>query len=341
MRPAPGCLPFPVAMPPEQGGAATGPLLVVSAETIDRALDFARLIEALRTAFVGDMVAPPRHHHTVGAEGHAIHLLMPAWTGGSPGPGAFLGTKIVNVFRDNARLGMSAVLGSYLLQSGETGAPLAVMDGTRLTYWRTAAASGLAADYLARRDSRNLLMVGSGALAPFLVRAHAAVRPIEQIRVWNHRRAGAEALVVALSARGIAASVADDLEAAVRGADVISCATLSSAPLVRGDWLSAGQHVDLVGAFTFAMREVDDTALRRARVFIDTDDATEEGGDVAIAIRDGAIPREAIQATLHQLCRGERSGRVGNDDLTLFKSTGTAIEDLAAAILVWERLAET
>ena len=309
---------------------------VGSAEDIDSILDFPNLIGAWRDAFKGQMHAPVRHHHKLGAS-EALHLLMPAWTE-DVGLGGFLGTKIVNIFRGNGGLGLPAVLGSYLLQAGDTGAPLAIMDGTRLTHWRTAAASGLAADFLARPDSQHLLMVGAGALAPFLVAAHSAVRPIKRVSIWNHRPAGAAALAASLVARGFEASAVSDLEAATADADVISCATLSTAPLILGHWLRAGQHVDLVGAFTFGMREVDDEAIRRARVFVDTHDATEEGGDIAIALRDGVMAKDAINATLHDLCRHGSQGRTRASELTLFKSTGSAIEDLAAAILVWKGL---
>ena len=313
---------------------------VISAETIDELLDFPALIDALAGIFAGQATAPPRHHHAVGESHAATHLIMPAWTGGAPAAGSYLGTKIVNVFRDNRLLGLPAVLGTYLLQSGETGAPLAVIDGTRLTHWRTAAASALAARYLARPDSSRLLMVGAGALAPFLVRAHRAVRPITEVQVWNHRIGGAENIATNLRADGIAATAVSDLDAAVGWADIVSCATLSTAPLVRGATLHDGQHVDLVGAFNMAMREVDDTALQRARIFVDTNDATVEGGDVAIALQAGVIGREAVQGTLHDLARGG-PGRATAAEITLFKSTGTAIEDLAAATLVWQRFNES
>lgn len=326
-------------MPPDPSAGGATSLRVLSAVDLDDILDFPGLITALREAFSGRTIVPSRHHHALGEQGEAVHLLMPAWTDGVPGAG-YLGTKIVNVFRGNGRLGLPAVLGSYLLQSGESGAPLAIMDGTRLTHWRTAAASGLAADFLARPDSRRLLMVGAGALAPFLVEAHAAVRPIEQVTVWNRRRAGAEALAETLRLRGFDARVSEDLASDVQAADIISCATLATEPLVRGAWLQPGQHLDLVGAFTFEMREADDEALRRSRVYIDTADAIHEGGDVAIAIRASVIAPEEIAGTLPDLCRGSAHGRGGAADLTLFKSTGTAIEDLAAATLVWKRLAQ-
>jgi len=312
----------------------------ISAAEIDEALDFPALIDALARAFVGGFAAPKRHHHAIeraGAE-TATHLLMPAWTTPGAPDGAWIGAKIVNVFPDNGRHGLPAVLGLYVLQSGETGEPLAAMDGTRLTHWRTAAASALAARFLARADARRLLMVGAGALAPFLARAHAAVRPIEEVTVWNYRSAGAEKLAAALAGHGWRVHVADDLESAAREADIISCATLSAAPLIAGAWLREGQHLDLVGAFNLEMREADDEALRRARVFVDTDAALAEGGDVALALRSGAIDRAHVLGDLGALCRG-MAGRTGPQQITLFKSVGAALEDLAAAMLVWRKLA--
>jgi ornithine cyclodeaminase/alanine dehydrogenase-like protein (mu-crystallin family) len=312
--------------------------LVLAAE-IDAALDFPALISALGVAFRGGTIAPTRHHHAIAREGaDATHLLMPAWTAPDAEGGAYIGVKIVNVFPDNGARNLPAVLGTYILQSGETGAPLAAMDGTRLTHWRTAAASALAARFLARADARKLLIVGAGALAPFLARAHAAVRPIEEVTIWNRRAAGAEKLVASLGGQGWRVRVAENLEGAVRAADVISCATLSKAPLIEGTWLRPGQHLDLVGAFNLEMREADDEALRRARVFIDTDAALTEGGDVAVALRSGAIDRAHVVADLGALCRGG-AGRTADGEITLFKSVGAALEDLAAAMLVWRKIA--
>jgi ornithine cyclodeaminase/alanine dehydrogenase-like protein (mu-crystallin family) len=313
---------------------------IVPAREIDALVTVSALVEALREAFRGDVAAPQRHHHAIGhGEGHATHLLMPAWTDGAPGRGAFLGTKIVNVFPGNGAIGLPAVLGTYLLMSGETGAPLAAIDGTRLTHRRTAAASALASSYLSRPDSRRLAMVGAGALAPFLVRAHADQRPIRSVAVWNHRRDKAEALAAELSRDGLAAQAEPDLAKAVAQADIVSCATLAEAPLVRGAWLSPGTHLDLVGAFNLSMREADDEALRRGSLFVDTDAALSEGGDVALALAAGAIEPPHVLATLHDLCRGTHPGRRRADEITVFKSVGTAIEDLAAAMLVWRLLA--
>jgi len=311
----------------------------ISQGDIDRLLDFPSLIDALATAFTADHVAPARHHHRVGtANHHATHLLMTAWTSDAPGVDAFLGTKIVNVFSENARLNLPSVLAVYLLQSGQTGAPLAMMDGSRLTLWRTAAASALAARFLVRADASRLLMVGSGALAPFMIKAHASSRPIQHVTIWNHRRAGAERLAESLANEPWSVSIADDLSRAVAEADIVSCATLTQRPLICGEWLREGTHVDLVGAFNLSMRECDDEAMRRARIFIDTAAAKTEGGDVAVALNSGVISENAVVADLYDLSRRRHLGRNSAAEITLFKSVGTGIEDLAAAMLVWQRL---
>jgi alanine dehydrogenase len=309
---------------------------LVTAEEIDRVLTYPALVEALREAFRAEIKAPVRHHHAIG---NATLLLMPAWSGGNATAESFLGTKIVTVFPDNGKISKPAVLGSYILMSGATGEPLALMDGTVLTRWRTACASALAASYLAREDAAHLVMVGAGALAPHLVRAHASVRPIKRVTLWNRTRGRAVQAAFGLAVGGLEVEVSDDLEAAVRDADIISCATLSAEPLVRGKWLKKGAHVDLVGGFTPKMREVDDDAVRRARVYVDTRaGATKEAGDIVQPLKSGALKKESIHGDLFGLCREEAKGRSGNMQITLFKSVGTAIEDLAAAMLVWRGL---
>lgn len=312
---------------------------LIDADAIDQALDWPAMIEALRKAFRGALTAPPRHHLDVAREGQttATQLIMPAWSVNAPGPDSYLGTKIVGVFPDNGRFGLSSIQGAYLLQSGETGVGLAVLDGGRLTAWRTAGASALAASYLARPDARRLCLVGAGALAPCLIRAHSAVRPISHVTIWNHRRDSADRLAAELAGGPWRVEASDDLEAAVRAADIVSCATLSRVALIRGAWLRAGQHVDLVGAFNRRMREADDDVIRRARVFVDTPAALTEGGDVAQAIDAQVIAKADVCGDLADLCRERVHGRESPDELTLFKSIGASIEDLAAAILAWER----
>ena len=308
---------------------------VISAAEVDRALTYPALIEALREAFRGDITSPLRHTHMIpqpsGTE--AKFLLMPAWTNSGE---RLVGCKIVSVYPDNPKLGKPSVYGSYMLMSGETGEPLAAIDGTALTAWRTACASALAASYLAREDAEHLVMIGAGALAPHLVRAHAAVRPIKRVTLWNRTRGNAVKLAFGLSVGGIEPELADDLEAAVREADIVSCATLSAEPIVRGKWLKKGAHLDLVGAYTPKMRESDDDAVKRARVYVDTRaGAPKEGGDIAQPLKSGVLKKGGIRGDLFELCRGEAKGRTGSLQITLFKSVGASIEDLAAALLVW------
>jgi ornithine cyclodeaminase/alanine dehydrogenase-like protein (mu-crystallin family) len=303
---------------------------VVGADEIDAALDFPALIDALDDAFRAGGEAPERHNHVVPNDG--THLLMPAWGDG------LLGVKIVNVFPGNGALGKAAVQGVYVLQDGRTGETLGVLDGTRLTVWRTAAASALAAKRLARHDARRLTLVGAGNLAPFLARAHASVRALDEIIVWNHRPEGAQRLAAKLCAEGFRARPEDNLQAAVERADIVSACTLSRAPLILGAWLKPGMHVDLIGAFNMTMREADDLALTRSRIFIDTPAALTEGGDVAQALASGALARSDVVADLAALARGA-PGRGDQGEITLFKSVGAAVEDLTAAALVWRRLA--
>ncbi|MDF3072431.1 MAG: ornithine cyclodeaminase [Alphaproteobacteria bacterium] len=306
------------------------------AEAIERLLDDAGLIDAIATLFRDGCEVPLRHHHTIETGGApATLLLMPAWRNQR-----HLGIKIVTVFPDNGARNLPAVIGQYLLLSAQTGEPLALMDGTALTRRRTAAASALASRFLSRTDSFRLLMIGTGALAPHLIRAHATVRPIREVAIWGRTPAKAAALAERfnngdLEHLKIAAHVADDIARTIDAADIISCATLAQTPLVQGVWLKKGQHLDLVGGFTPAMREADDEAVRRSRIFVDTrQGAGKEAGDIVQPLANGILKPEGIVADLFELCRGERHGRQGAGEITMFKSVGTALEDLAAAELV-------
>lgn len=314
---------------------------IVTADEVDRALTFGGLVDALEEGFRGGIVAPVRHHHHVPRpDGDATLLLMPAWTDETAvsADGASLGVKIVSVFPGNGARGLPAVQGVYYLADGATGLPRAVIDGARMTLWRTACASALAARYLAPANAKTMTMVGAGALAPFLIRAHMSQRPIRRVQLWARDPAKAVALADRLRGEGLDVVAHADLEAAVGSADLVSCATLARAPIVRGAWLRAGTHVDLVGAFNMAMREVDDEALHRARVFIDTPAALSEGGDVAVAIRDGGYTADRVVADLFVLSKGENPGRTSDDEITLFKSVGASLEDLAAAMAVMRGL---
>lgn len=315
----------------------------IDAAAIDRVLTRADMLEALRAGFREDVVTPVRHHHPMSRAGEAdaMLLLMPAWSDTSQAIGAeaVMGVKLVSVVPGNAGRGIASVLGAYVLMSGVTGEPLAVLDGARLTLWRTAAASALAADHLARKDAETLLMIGAGALAEHLIEAHTAARPIRRVAVWNRSPDKAQALAAKFSDRGFTVTAVSDLDAALSAADIVSTATMSNTPIVRGDRLRPGTHVDLVGGYTPAMREADDRTVARARVYVDTfGGALKEAGDLTQPIASGLLKAEDVVADLADLCRGRKPGRTSADEITMFKSVGTALEDLVAARLVWQRI---
>jgi alanine dehydrogenase len=320
----------------------------LSAAAVDAALDDIALIDRLDALFRSGCEMPTRHHHAIeqplgAGSADAMLLLMPAWT---RGPSGRVGVKIVTVFPDNGKKSLPSIHGQYLLLDGHTGQSLALLDGTMLTKRRTACASGLASRYLSRPDSSKLLMIGTGALAPQLIRVHAKVRPIQEVAIWGRRLEQAESLARELNrslpaalGRAISVRAVADRQQAVANADIVSCATLSKTPLVEGAWLREGQHVDLVGAYTPHMRESDDNAVWRARVYVDTRaGALKEAGDITQPIANGTIDEDDVIGDLFGLARQQQTGRLAGDatSITLFKSVGAALEDLAAAELAVE-----
>lgn len=312
---------------------SSGSIRFISAEEVHAALDFPSLIEALRDAFVAGASAPVRASHAVTPQGDRL-LLMPAWNN------AVLGVKIVTVFPRNRERGVASVAALYLLMDGATGHPLALIDGESLTLRRTGAASALASTYLSRTDASRLLVIGTGALAPYLARAHCSARSIREVMVWGRAHEAAQRTVERLRAYGIAAVVARSLNDALAHADIVTCATTAREPIVRGEGVIAGTHIDLVGGFTPEMRECDDALIARATLFVDTRaGALKEAGDLVQPIARGVISVDDVKADLADLCTGRHRGRANNDQITLFKSVGTALEDLCAARLVFERVA--
>jgi len=275
---------------------------------------------------------PPRHAHTVEAgSDRGTVLIMPAWS-----DAGYLGIKTINIFPGNSARGLPGLHATYVLYDAHTGVPLAQLDGNEITAHRTAAASALGASYLSRKDASTLLVLGTGRVARLLPAAHASTRSIRRVRVWNHRPEGARALATEWRHAGWDAEAVEDLAAGVRTADIVSCATLATVPLVRGEWLAPGSHLDLIGSFTPAMKEAHPSCFADARVFVDTEEAPTKAGDLLDAFAANALTPEGIQATLAQLCRGERPGRLSPSERTVFKAVGSALEDLAAATLVWQ-----
>ena len=288
------------------------------------------IVEALRDGFRAEIATPVRHHHDI--TDVSTLLLMPAWSKD------WAGLKTVVFKSDNAAQGLPTIQASYLLIEQRTGETVAMMDGGEITRRRTAAASALAADYLARQDAETMTLVGAGALAPHFALAHAAVRPIKRVFIYTRSLAKGEALAAELAHHGLEAHSVTDLEHAVRQSDIVTCVTTSTAPIVRGAWLKPGTHVDLAGAFKPTMRETDADVVARASVYVDTHEgALAEAGDLLQARDEGKFDFADVKGDLAELCRGKAKGRRSAEEITLFKSAGTAIEDLATAIMLYQK----
>ncbi len=304
---------------------------VYSASDVHAALSWTELATALSAAFAEGAVVPLRHAHALSDDD--ILLLMPAWSARS------IGLKLVTVLPGASKLGAPTVGATYLLIDRESGVPRALMDGDALTVRRTAAVSAIAAQHCAVTDASSMVMVGTGHLAPYMIRAHCALRPsLTRVMLWGRHHDRAQALAQTLADEGLPVTATPYLEAAVRSAHIISCATTSTAPIVKGEWIQPGTHIDLVGGFTHAMREVDSDAVAKSRISVDTyDGVLAEAGDIVVPMEQGIITRDAIVAQFAQLVRGECKGRTHDDQITLFKSVGTGLSDLAAAQLVFSR----
>lgn len=306
---------------------------ILDSVTTRDALPFADLIDALRAMFVEGCHVPLRHNHKIATDGgEGTVLIMPAWQ-----EGRYLGIKTVNIFPGNSALGLSGLHSTYVLYDARTGVPLAQLDGNEITSRRTAAASALAARYLARKDSSRMTLLGAGRVGSLLPQAYAAVLPIREVDVWSRSRESSATLVAQLIEQGFDARVVDDLRASVARADVVTCATLATEPVVHGEWLAPGSHLDLIGSFTPAMREADDACFTGARVAVDTSEAFQKSGDLLGPLQRGVIADPQAWPTLETLCRGEAQGRVHDQERTVFKAVGSALEDLAAATLVYQR----
>lgn len=310
-------------------------MLSINAETVHQALTFPKLVNALQTAFTENIQVPPRLHFDIEnpkASRETTLLMMPAWQAGD-----VAGIKLVTVAPENSQKNLPSIQGTYILLDVDTGSMKAMMDAPSLTAKRTAAASALASRYLSRENSETLLIVGTGTLAPQLIAAHTSVRSIKQVYVWGRNHQRAQQVCQQVADLNIACEAVEDLECYVKKADIISCATLSTEPLILGKWLQEGQHLDMVGAYRPDMREMDDDCLTRAVIFVDNmESAVRETGDLAIPLAEKIIEMSDIHADLFALCGNKFTFERKSKDITVFKSVGHALEDLAAAKLVVE-----
>lgn len=315
--------------------------ILLSEQDVRAVLSMDDLIDAVEQSLAqystGRARQPLRNVLQVGAQ-HAFHAVMPAFIE-QP---ATLGTKIVTVYASNSARGLPSHLATIVLLDPETGALRAIIDGRYITEARTAAASAVSARHLALPDARVLAVIGSGVQAHSHIEALVRVRPIEEVLVWGRTRAHVDALVAELTPHTTATLTAvDSVERAVRDADVIALVTASREPVLPRAWVRPGAHVCAVGACLPDQREMDTALVKDSRVFVDSRiGALAEAGDIVIPLSEGAITEQHIAAEIGQVIAGTAAGRLSPDEITVFKSLGMGVEDVAAARLAWERAAE-
>lgn len=318
-------------------------MLVIDALDVEKSLTFNGLVAGLRAAFSNDFGMPQRHvYHLPAIGGESTEhndsfAVLPAWND------QVMGVKAFTHLPGNPAKGLETLASKMLLFSRITGEPLAIVDGTQLTFWRTAAVSALAADYLAKADAKSLLLFGTGKLAPYMALAHASVRPLETIYVTGRNTEKIAATVAEIQAQrpDLHVQGVSNPESVIGRVDIISCATGAAEPLFSYEQVSAGTHIDLVGNHSRDRRECDSATIRHAKVFVDSRlNVLNEAGELLIPIAEGIFSEAQVQGELADLCRGRILGRSqdkkGSDDITLFKSVGTALSDLAAAYLVYQ-----
>jgi ornithine cyclodeaminase/alanine dehydrogenase-like protein (mu-crystallin family) len=309
----------------------------IDADAVHEMLSFETLIPALEEAHKGKT---PRYDRHLMEEPRSdgppdIFINLPAWQ-----PGEGIGVKLVTSFPGNKQeRGIPTVNAIYVWIDGRTGVARAVMDGEALIFRKTAADSGLGSKLLAREDVKTMLMIGAGALAPYLIEAHRVARPsIEKVVIWNRTRQNAEKMASDLRReQQIEAIVIDDLRLGLGQADIVSSATMTSTPLVLGRALKPGSHIDLVGSFTPAMRESDDDLLRRAKVYVDSYGTTERSGDFLDPVGRGVFSLDEIVGDMYGLVSGTIVRRQSEDEITLMKNGGGSHLDYFTAREVMKR----
>lgn len=319
-------------------------MLAIDGATVRHLLPMDRCIDLMADALAGlargNAANPLRSMLAVpfATAAPSVMASMPAALGDPPA----LGVKILTVFPGNHADGIESHQGFVILFEPEHGSPIALIDAVAITAIRTAAASGLATRLLARSDAHDLAILGSGTQARSHLAAMRAVRPIDRVRAWSPHRERLEAFVADAMENGMVVEASEDARSAVEGADIICTVTASHEPIVHGSWLAEGSHINAVGSSQPAYRELDTEAVRRARLFVDLRTSTvNESGDYLIPLREGAIGEDHIVAEIGEVAAGLAAGRTSDSEITLFKSLGLAIEDLAAARWIHQRAVET
>ena len=307
------------------------PIIQIDSNFIEENTHFKELVSEIKNHFsTNEVIVPMRHHHDFPnpeVQADSTLLLMPAWN-----PSKNAGVKIVTVSPENGQFDMPSIQGTYIYFDAIKGSIKAILEAKNLTVKRTAAASALASSFLSKYDANSLLMIGTGALSINLIKAHACVRPIKNVFIWGRNFDKAKEIENQLQHESFSITAIKSIEEKISDVDIVSCATLSKTPLVFGNYLKEGQHIDLVGSYKKDMREADDITISKASVFVDTfQGGLKESGDIVIPLQNGTLKKEDIKADLFQLCGNQKTGRQSAKEITVFKSVGHALEDLAAA----------
>lgn len=307
---------------------------IISQEEVHAALGYPALIDALQEAYAGDFSMPPRQVHALddNPDNHDAFALLPSWNKD------VIGVKAFTYFPDNPPPQYKSLYSKILLFDRRHGEPLALVDGTSVTFWRTAGISGLATRLLAREDARTLLVLGTGNLSTYIIRANASVRPLKKVLVWGRTPAKAEDVARQMDAEleGVTCTVAETIESACAEADIVVAATGSHEPLVKGDWIRPGTHTDFIGNHHATKRECDTALILKSKVYADSRvNAFKEAGEILVPISEGVFRREDVVGELTEMCSGMVPLRENADEITLFKSIGMALSDLVGAGLAY------
>jgi ornithine cyclodeaminase/alanine dehydrogenase-like protein (mu-crystallin family) len=321
-------------------------VLVLNGEQVAQLMPMPDCIKVMRDALAalaqGEALVPLRTVMRVPGVSGFLGL-MPGYISPREGQEGALGLKAVSVFPGNASRGIDTHQGAVLLFEADTGRLSALLDGAAITAIRTAAVSGVATDVLARPDASELAILGAGVQARTHIEAIAAVRPLRRVRIWSRNPEHAAALASELRRRfDVPIEAAKSAEAAIREADIVATVTASAEPIIQRGWLKEGVHINAVGSSIPTSREIDTATMVAARLFVDRrESALAEAGDLLIAMREDAVTGDHIQAELGEVIIGKNLGRRSPGELTLFKSLGLAVEDVASAAYLVRRARET
>jgi len=303
---------------------------IISAQEVHAALAYPNLVDALQEAFAKEFTMPPRKVFLLdeAEDNHDAFALLPSWND------TLIAVKAFTYFPENPKPKYQSLYSKIMLFDRAHGEPLALVDGTSVTFWRTAGVSGLASRLLSRENSETLLLLGTGNLATYIIRAQASVRPLKRVLVWGRTKANAEEVVSQMSAElgDIEFSVVEDVQAACGEADIVVSATGSHEPVVRGAWIREGTHTDFIGNHHATKRECDTELVVKSKVYADSrDNCFREAGEVLVPISEGAITQDHVLAQLTEMCAGTATLRTSDQEITLFKSIGMALSDLVGA----------